>query len=102
MIFGPRLMGKFFGDKGERRHPGTILVVETPSGKQYEEKADEKPLNHQWVFLKDGHEVATPEEADTSIPIIRVDIFKGPDGSVLEIHEQGPNGQSLRRTYGGK
>lgn len=102
MIFGPRLMGKFFGDKGKLRHPGTIVVVENPSGTTYEEAADEKPLNHQWVFLKDGREVASPEEADTIIPIVRVDLFKGPDNSILEIHEQGPNGQSLRRTYGRK
>ncbi len=87
---------------GTKDHPGTILSVENPGGKETIINADEVPLRNKFVFLKDGHEVDTKKEADVTIPIVRVDVFKGPDGSVLEIHEQGPNGQSLRRTYGGR
>ena len=86
---------------GTKDHPGTILRVENPGGKETVLNADEVPLRNKFVFLKDGHEVSTKKEADTIIPIVRVDVFLGPDKSVLEIHEQGPNGQSLRRTYGG-
>ncbi len=86
----------------KKDHPGTILTVENPGGKETVQNAEDVPLRHRFVFLKDGKEVATREEAQTVIPIVRVDVFKGPDGAILEIHEQGANGQSLRRTYGNR
>ena len=97
-IFGPRIVRKYMGASA-KAHPGTIIQVENPGGKETIIDAEGMPDRRKFVFLKDGHGVETAKEADTIIPIVRIDIFKGPDNSILEIHEQGPNGQSLRRTY---
>ncbi len=98
VVFRRDIIKLFAG--GKKEHPGKILTVETPSGKESVQDAEDVPLKHRFVFLKDGHEVKTREQAEKIIPIVRVDIFRGPDGSVLEMHEQGPNGESLRRSYG--
>ena len=98
-IFGPRIVRKYMGAEA-KAHPGTILKVENPGGKETIVDVEGMPDRRKFVFLKDGHEVGTAKEAETIIPIVRIDIFKGPDNSILEIHEQGPNGQSLRRIYG--
>ncbi len=82
----------------KKEHPGTILTVEYPGGKESVKNFEDVPLRNRFVFLKNGHEVPTREEAEKIIPIVRVDIFRGPDGSILEMHEQGSQGQSLRRT----
>ncbi len=97
-ILGPRLIRKFTAPE-KKDHPGFIVSVENPGGKETIVDATDFPDRRKFVFIKDGQEVATKEEADTIIPITRIDIFKGPDNSILEIHEQGPEGQSLRRTY---
>ncbi|MES2527341.1 MAG: hypothetical protein V4598_09645 [Bdellovibrionota bacterium] len=97
-IFGPRLMRKFSATE-KKDHPGFIVSVENPGGKETIIDATDFPDRRKFVFIKNGQEVATRKEADTIIPITRIDVFKGPDNSVLEIHEQGPEGQSLRRTY---
>ena len=100
-IFGPRIVRKFMGASA-KAHPGTILQIENPGGKETIIDAEGMPDRRKFVFLKDGHEVVSAKEADVIIPIVRIDVFKGPDNSIIEIHEQGPNGQSLRRTYGGR
>lgn len=87
VIYGPGLARSVFqSDPGA--HPGTILRVENPGGKTTE--IDASTLTEEEKFRSIG---------EKKIPLLRVDIFKGPDGRILEVHEQGPNGQTLRRSH---
>lgn len=83
------------------KHPGFIISAEFPGGKETKKTIDGVPLKHQFVFFREGREVASAESADTIIPIVRVEIHFSKDRrEILEINEMGPDGQSLRRTYG--
>ncbi len=81
-------------------HPGFILNVEYPGGKETKKSVNGVPLKNQFIFLKDGREVQSIDQADTAIPIVRVEVTYSEDRKkILEINEKGPDGQSLRRTY---
>ena len=87
VIYGPGLARSVF-KTDPHAHPGTILKVDNPGGK--EAVIDASSLPDEEKFFQVG---------EKRVPVIRIDVFKGPDGSILEVHEQGPNGQSLRRSY---
>lgn len=85
------------------KHPGFITSVEYPGGKETKKFVADVPLKHQFVFLKNGQEVDSAKEADTIIPIVRVEAYFSEDRKqIIEIREIGPDGQSLRRTYGAR
>lgn len=82
-------------------HPGHIVTIEEPGHIESKKPIKGVPLRHQFVFLKNNKEVASAAEADTVIPIVKVKVFRSEDRKkILEIQEIGPDGQSLRRTYG--
>lgn len=85
------------------KHPGFIVSVEWPGGKETKKSIESVPLDHQFVFFKKGREVNFDELADTAVPIVRIEVYFTKDRkSITEIIEKGPDGQSLRRTYGGR
>jgi hypothetical protein len=84
-------------------HPGYIVTVEEPGGAESKKPIKGIPLNHQYVFLKNGKEVTSQEDADTIIPIVKVKVLRSADRKkIIEIQEIGPDGTSLRRTYGAR
>ena len=83
------------------KHPGFVLSVEQPGGIEKKKLIQDIPLDHQFVFMKNGKEAGILEQADTVIPIVKVEVHFSKDRKkILEINELGPEGQSLRRTYG--
>ncbi|MFO0588091.1 MAG: hypothetical protein U0441_11150 [Polyangiaceae bacterium] len=88
-------------------HPGTIRMVEVPSGPVRVIPADEVPETSRFVWFRDGEETLDADEATERVPVLEVHIHTvdaagspSPRASAAKIvvEEFGPGGRFLRRS----
>lgn len=88
-------------------HPGTMKMIDMFTKSVKEVAIEDVPESRRFVYLKDGVEVSSADEADEIIPIVETrmypfaadgELVAKEDAHTIRMQELGPDDRPLRST----